>query len=48
MSLYAHLDQGVLKEFLDESQELLGDIPNLFIQLEKNPAKGELVNTIAR
>ncbi len=42
------VDPHLLSEFLDESIDMLSQVPTLFIELEKNPADKEIINAIFR
>lgn len=42
------VDPHLLSEFLDESIDMLAQVPTLFIELEKKPADKEIINAIFR
>ena len=42
------IDPDVIAEFIDESDEMLSDATNLFIQLESDPSNIDAINSIFR
>ncbi|MEN9360474.1 MAG: hypothetical protein RL095_2009 [Verrucomicrobiota bacterium] len=42
------IDQNLIMEFIDESVDLLGEIPSQFVRLEKNPDDMETIGAIFR
>lgn len=42
------IDPGILAEFIDESMDSIETLPQLFIQMEKEPQNNEIINAIFR